>query len=341
MINPNESEEKLFCVITTIQAPTDCMETLSKQWPGEDGTIMIVGDSKGPFEYDLGKTTLFDIEEQRSSQWKLAGILPEKHYARKNLGYLRVISEGATTIFETDDDNEPNQDWVTRNRNCESARLSGSGWYNVYREYSDNNIWPRGYPLDEVLKTNNIERTSLGFSDSPLQQGLANGSPDVDAVWRLILDKDIQFSKGDSVRLSQGLWCPFNSQSTWWWKEAYPLMYLPSYCPFRMTDIWRSFVAQRCLWAMGYELTFHTAEMYQSRNPHDYMFDFKDEVPGYLRNEEIRDTLESLDLKAGKGSAIDNLYCCYEALVGIGLIPDTELPLVRAWIEDLKSLGVS
>lgn len=331
-------ENPIYCVITTIQSPTDCMRTLSEKWPESNGTIMIVGDSKGPFEYDLGKTTLYDIEQQRSSDWNLARILPEKHYARKNLGYLTVISKGAETIFETDDDNEPNDSWVVRNKQCESVLLSGKGWYNVYKEYSRDNIWPRGFPLDEVLKSPPVERGSKAFVNSPLQQGLANGSPDVDAVWRLVLDKDIQFSEGDSVRLDAGLWCPFNSQSTWWWKEAYPLMYLPSYCPFRMTDIWRSFVAQRCLWAMGFELTFHGAEVHQSRNPHDYMFDFKDEVPGYLRNEEIRRSLENLDLKSGVGNSFTNLFKCYEALVDIQVIPADELPLVEAWITDLQGL---
>jgi hypothetical protein len=331
----------LHCVITTIQSPTRCMEGLAARWPGADGSIWIVGDAKGPFSYDLSKTRLFDIEAQRGSPWQLAKNLPEKHYARKNLGYLEAINAGATCIFETDDDNTPIDSWVVRDRMAESHRLKGVGWYNVYRDFSDQKIWPRGLPLNHATATQQgIAREEVSMADSPLQQGLANGSPDVDAVWRLLLDQEITFHDAPSVRLARGLWCPFNSQSTWWWAPAFPLLYLPSYCPFRMTDIWRSFVAQRCLWELGFELVFHGAEMLQERNPHNPMHDFKDEVPGYLRNEEIRETLDGLLLERGPDGAAANLLRCYEALVAIDLIPASELPLVQAWIDDLRFLKV-
>ena len=54
----------------------------------------------------------------------------------------------------------------------------------------------------------------------------------------------------------------------------YPLLYLPAYCSFRMTDIWRSFVAQRIAWENGWRLLFHGPTMEQERNVHDLMKDF-------------------------------------------------------------------
>jgi hypothetical protein len=317
------------------------MRGLAARWPGDDGSILIVGDSKGPFSYELQKTRLLDIVEQRRSHWQLAKILPEKHYARKNLGYLEAIKAGASCIYETDDDNTPMDNWQVRDLHVASHRLIGSGWYNVYRDFSDAKIWPRGLPLNHATsEIQGMVREPMEIANSPLQQGLANGSPDVDAVWRLLMDEDITFNEGPSLRLSRGLWCPFNSQSTWWWPQAYPLLYLPSYCPFRMTDIWRSFVAQRCLWELGYELVFHGAEVLQQRNPHNPMDDFKDEVPGYLRNEDIRRVLDSLHLESGSESGAVNLRRCYEALVAVDVIPPTELPLLDAWIEDLRTLKV-
>ena len=118
--------------------------------------------------------------------------------------------------------------------------------------------------------------------------------------------------------------------------EAYPLMYLPSHVSFRMTDIWRSFVAQRCLWAAGYGVVFHGAEMFQDRNPHNLLLDFEQEIPGYLSNERIGQRLEKLRLAAGTAAVADNLYLCYEALSMEGIVPAQELPLVRAWIDDLE-----
>jgi hypothetical protein len=80
-------------------------------------------------------------------------------------------------------------------------------------------------------------------------------------------------------------WCPFNSQSTWFFKKAFPLMYLPCSCKHsECTDIWRSFIGQRCLWEIGEGVTFHSpSEVYQDRNEHDLLKDFEDEIPGYLQ----------------------------------------------------------
>ncbi|MCG8525503.1 MAG: STELLO glycosyltransferase family protein [Opitutales bacterium] len=335
----NNRHEKLFMVVTTIQAPTDCMVAFGKKWPGRKGSLLIVGDSKGPFEYSLPNSRLLSIEDQRRLDYNLAKILPEKHYARKNLGYLSAMEEGAAIIYETDDDNGPLDHWAIREIYIDGFSVNPGEWYNVYQDFSDEIIWPRGLPLNQVNQSHDsIIKTRIESVYCPLQQGLADHSPDVDAVWRLILDKDIRFADGESILLKKGTWCPFNSQSTWWWPEAYPLMYLPSLCPFRMTDIWRSFVAQRCLWELGYELVFHKSEVYQNRNPHDPMLDFKDEVSGYLRNQEIKDCLEALDLKSGDEYCCENLLMSYEALVKIGIVPEAELPLVEAWMNDIKTI---
>jgi hypothetical protein len=164
---------------------------------------------------------------------------------------------------------------------------------------------------------------------------LVDGSPDVDAVWRLIFDRPFRFQPGPSIALISGVWCPFNSQSTWWWPEAFPLLYLPSCCNFRLTDIWRSLVAQRCVWEWGGAVTFHASEVTQRRNKHNLMRDFQDELPGYLSNDRLRRILEDLPLEAGPDAAGNNLWRCYEALVSQGMFPKKELRLVRAWLEDL------
>jgi len=173
---------------------------------------------------------------------------------------------------------------------------------------------------------------------SPIQQGLADLSPDVDAVWRLVLDREIRFKAASSIALKPGVWCPFNSQSTWWWPDAYPLMYLPSFCTFRMTDIWRSFVAQRCLWEMGGMLSFQAADVVQRRNQHNLMRDFSDEIPGYMRNDELVKTLEDLSLERSREAVSSNMLRCYEALVRRDIFPAKELRLVRAWLKDLEGI---
>ena len=324
-------------VITTIQAPTPCVRRICERLSSDGIPLIVMGDKKGPFEYEMQGTELFTLSQQEKLPFSLAKNLPSCHYARKNLGYLVAMSRGCECIYETDDDNAPNGIWTPREEVTSAGTVNAKGWLNVYGLFTSENIWPRGLPLDRVR----APLPPVGKTQSvraPIQQGLANLSPDVDAVWRLILDKDFKFDDGPSVLLSRGVWCPFNSQTTWWWPSAYPLMYLPSFCPFRMTDIWRSFIAQRCLWEFADGVVFHHAEVDQERNFHNLMRDFADEVPGYLKNTQIMEILEGLTLKAGPENASGNLRKCYEALVAAKVFPETELPLVEAWIADVEKI---
>jgi len=116
---------------------------------------------------------------------------------------------------------------------------------------------------------------------------------------------------------------------------------LPSFVSFRMTDIWRSFIAQRCLWAMGHGVVFHSAEMFQDRNPHNLLRDFEQEVPGYLNNQKIREVLESTNLQSGADEVSANLHRCYVALIMAGLIPEKEMPLVEAWLNEIRAVVTS
>jgi hypothetical protein len=273
--------------------------------------------------------------------FSLSNLLPTNHYSRKNLGYLYAVAQGTKCIYESDDDNAPTSAWQPRDLMVNARQVEHKGWANVYRYFAKDFIWPRGMPLDAIKNGHglpNIDDCPTKEVCAPIQQGLADGAPDVDAIWRLLLDKEFHFENGPSIWLAPGTWCPFNSQSTWWWPEAYALMYLPSYCTFRMTDIWRGFVAQRCLWAMDKGLVFHAPEVFQERNAHDLMKDFEHEVPGYLGNSRIAELLDGLHLLPGDNNAGNNLGICYETLVANGFIPAEEMQLVRAWLDDIEAI---
>lgn len=330
---------RTFAVVTTIQPPTPSMERLAAVLAQAEIPLLAIGDRKGPAHFVLPQAELVSLADQAKLPFRLAGLLPVGHYARKNLGYLLAISRGAECLYETDDDNAPLEGWRPRALRVQGARRArANGWLNVYRLFGGGVLWPRGLPLDRIRSGGEEAIEGAIDLDAPIQQGLADGSPDVDAVWRLVLDQDVRFAPGAPVALTPGTWCPFNSQTTWWWPEAFPLLYLPSFCSFRMTDIWRSFVAQRCLWAMGRSLVFHGAEVVQERNVHRLMKDFEDEVPGYLGNAAIAERLAALPLEEGPGALAGNVLRCYEALVEGGWVGREELPLVRAWLEDLAGL---
>ena len=333
--------DRKFLVVTSISPANKVLRALADGARREDWEFLVIGDTKSPADFELAGAEFHSVEQQERSGFAFAKLCPTRHYARKNIGYLVAMQRGASIILETDDDNLPRDGfWFDRRLTATVPLLVTRRWVNVYRYFTDAIIWPRGLPLDE------IQSELPPFAElpqqeirCPIQQGLADENPDVDAIYRLVLPLPQNFRSDRRIALGSGSWCPFNSQNTAWWPEAFPLLYLPAYCSFRMTDIWRSFVAQRIAWVNRWSILFHEANVWQERNDHNLMRDFADEVPGYLNNRAIAAALDALDLAPGAEAMADNLRMCYQTLVSAGWIGAEELPLLDAWLDDLRSLS--
>ena len=328
-------------IVTSVAGPNAALRALAEGAIHAGHDFIVVGDARSPADFVLDGCRFLSIAAQLNTGLRLARLSPVGHYSRKNIGYLLAISEGARLIIETDDDNFPRPAFFKERLRRVSAPLSSAkGWVNVYRYFSDSNIWPRGLPLEKV-RVNPVPFESLPVAevDCPIQQGLTDENPDVDAIYRLVLPLPQTFRSDRRLALAKGSWCPFNSQNTAWWPAAYPLLYLPTHCSFRMTDIWRSFVAQRIAWENGWSVLCHGPTVWQERNEHNLMRDFADEVPGYLHNERIAHILEELPIEGGADAMTESLRRCYEALVRCEVIGAAELPLLDAWIADLDELN--
>lgn len=331
---------KIGLVVTTIQAPNPVMQALAAQAQANQAEFVVIGDRKSPPVFELEGADYYDLARQNQVLPEFSQALPVGHYARKNLGYLLALQRGCDWLVETDDDNFPLDNFfsLVRGDELRARRLrSESRWLNAYRYFSPSEpVWPRGYPLEKLAEDLPGKASEQWELERPvLVQGLADDNPDVDAVYRLTRPLPVNFDRqAAAISLESGLWCPFNSQNTWFRRDVATLCYLPSYCSFRMTDIWRSFVAQRCLWALGERLIFTAPSVRQERNEHNLLRDFADEVPGYLNNERI---VGALDACALKGEVRGDLRRCYEALVTLGVIPEKELALVDLWLAGLPT----
>ncbi|HWR41609.1 STELLO glycosyltransferase family protein [Sporomusa sp.] len=334
-------QNKVAIVVTSISNPNKVLKSIASGAVEHGYEFIVVGDTKSPSDFYIEGCKYVGIEDQVKSGLEFAAVCPTRHYARKNIGYLLAIRDGAKVIIETDDDNMPRNSFFSKRERLRSVHtLANANWVNVYRYFSDKLIWPRGLPLDAVHNSlPALDALPSNTVDCPIQQGLADENPDVDAIYRLILPLPQLFLREREIALGKNSWCPFNSQNTTWWSDAFPLLYLPAYCSFRMTDIWRSFVAQRIAWENGWHILFHDATVWQERNEHDLMNDFVDEIPGYTHNRRIAETLGSLSLQAGHKHILDNMRKCYEALVGIGVVGHDELRLLNAWLSDLVQIG--
>jgi hypothetical protein len=325
-------------IVTSISPPSPPLRALAAGCRAAGFRFLVVGDTKSPPDFALDGCDFLGIDAQRKSELAFARHCPIAHYARKNFGYLIAIRDGAQLIVETDDDNLPQDGFfAARERAQEVKVISGTGWTNVYGYFSDALIWPRGLPLSAVnAACPAYAALPMTIVDCPIQQGLADDNPDVDAIYRLLLPLPQKFRRDRRVALGPGAWCPFNSQNTAWWPDAFAMLYLPAHCSFRMTDIWRSFVAQRIAAANGWHILFTAPTARQERNAHDLMRDFSDELPGYLHNEAIRDALERTPVRSGVQEIPENLRRCYRALVNLAVIGPQELSLLDAWLSDLE-----
>jgi hypothetical protein len=328
-------------VVTSISPPNPVMQELASQSKTRGLSFFVIGDVPSPSDFSLDGCEFYSLERQKATGLAVAESMPVRRYSRKNIGYLLAMRNRSRLILETDDDNMPRGEfWDERKLRPSAKVVSGGGWRNVYAYFTEVDVWPRGFPLDAAReKPPQFEALPEAEVTCPIQQGLPDGDPDVDAIYRLLFPLSITFRIDRQIALKSGAWCPFNSQSTAWFPQAYPLLYLPSYCSFRMTDIWRSFVAQRIAWENDWSILFRGPDVFQDRNEHNLMRDFADEVPGYLHNRAIADGLAALTLKKGQEDLAGNLLICYEELVRSKWIDARELALIEAWTRDLAELG--
>jgi hypothetical protein len=336
-------QEKTSLVITSIAAPNKALKAYAEGCARPNYDFVMIGDVPSPADFHLDGCDFYSLARQRELPFKFSKNVPERHYSRKNIGYLLAIKNGAKVILETDDDNLPREEfWGERTMKYKAPRIEEKGWVNAYKYFSDRNIWPRGFALEDLgAELPSLDNATVESWNCPIQQGLADVAPDVDAIYRLINpnETDFTFEKKAEVVLGKNTWCPFNSQNTTWFPEAFPLLYLPSYCSFRMTDIWRSFIAQRILWTLDMNLLFHSSTVWQERNEHNILKDFEDEISGYLNNGQMCKVLGALDLAQGKENIFQNMVTCYKAMVENKWVDEKELLLLNDWIEDLKTLG--
>jgi len=320
-----------YIIITTINEKTEAIEKLEEY---KDWNIIIIGDKKSKHIKSGENLIYLSLEDQSKLGFEYEKICPENHYARKNIGYLFAIKNGAEIIYDTDDDNIPKQNWAIPSNTCNNNLRSNNKFVNIYKYFSEENIWPRGFPLDEINKPDDFELLKTDTKEIGVWQGLSDNEPDVDAIYRLTVDKKIVFNNRDAIYLEKNCFCPSNSQNTFWQKKAFPALYLPSTVSFRFTDILRGYIAQFILWKLDMVLGFTSATNLQDRNVHNLMKDFEEELECYLNIKQIIKAIESTKIKERTFLLKD----IYKNLVNAHFVEKKELMLIESWERDLERI---
>lgn len=330
-----KKDMKKFIVITSIFPPSLAVQKFSEM---NDWHLVVVGDKKTPKDWAYPKVTYLSIEQQSELGFQTFDVLPFDHYSRKNLGYLYAIQQGADLIADTDDDNIPYDYWPDINLNdCDVLKTVVSPRFpNIYKHFTSEHIWPRGFPLEEILEPSSIQYEHDPNRHIGVWQSLVDSDPDVDAIYRLTINKPITFGKREPIKLKRSIYSPFNSQNTIWFKSAFNFLLLPAYVSFRFTDILRSYIAQRCMWANDSYLAFGSANAYQDRNPHNFLADFESEISAYLNIKKITNILDSV---VDRDHPNELLLACYQALCDEGFTTQVEVNFCQAWIQDLRMIA--
>ena len=323
-----------WIVVTTIQYPTPALKKLAslKNWQ-----LVVLGDKKTPKDWHLDNCIYLDVEAQKQLPYNIIPHLPWNHYCKKKYGYLYAIEHGASIIYETDDDNIVLNDieYLPEKTTLDQV-MTQQNTINVYALFGQPNVWPRGYPLSKVTSPNNYSLSTTEMA-IPIQQGLVNGDPDVDAIFRLTHEHEISFDNRQPICLQPKTMCPFNTQNTLFHYRAFWGLLIPITTSFRVCDIWRGYWVQRLLWDIDASLCFLSPTAVQYRNQHDLLQDFSGELDLYLKTEKL---IEALNEWNSDAQFFDQrMKDLMNFLIKGDFFKVAEFDLVEAWIKDLQNLN--
>jgi len=272
---------KKTIVTTTINSPT---QALIKYISFSDWDLFIVGDLKTPHDkYEAlekahKNVTYLHPDFQDKEYKELSDAIGWNKIQRRTIGYLHVYKLGYDIIASVDDDNIPYDNWgkeIFINKEVDTH------YYNTENIVFDpisvtnyNNLWHRGYPIQN-LKSRLHNEIKIRKVVPQIQANFWNGDPDIDAFCRMEHGPCCIFDD-KYFPLSTNALYTFNQQNTIFSREI-----LKNYLalPFvgRMDDIWPAYYIS----AMGYNIVFHKATVFQDRNVQNLTKNLTDEFFGY------------------------------------------------------------
>ena len=372
---PRAKQTDLTCarwgVVTTIFEPSEAV----RRWLRMEGwCLVIVGDKKSPKVYDTRWTpgegndavVYLSPEDQKALDNEFVNALPWNNFGRKNVGFLYAIMHGATVIWDFDDDNML-KFWIPSAApegapSLSTAIPSSQGvetiqvlepynhsfpTYNPYPALGAPTLpsWPRGLPLSHIKLTechdSQIKTRDINHQSIAVLQSLAEHQPDVDAIYRITMPVPFLFNRSKETKpllVPKGVLTPYNAQATLHLQPSFWALLLPITVHGRVSDIWRSYFAQRLFWDVGLQVGFLPRPIVvQDRNPHSNLGDLDAERDLYQKSEHL---VEFLGKWEGKGrTLIERVEELWVALYERQYIEHADVLLLQRWLQALIDVG--
>ena len=361
-----------WAVVTTIFDPSEAIDRQSKLvgW-----CMVIVGDKKSPADYETGWTSgegnsdvvYLNPHAQEALRNPFVDALPWNHFSRKNVGYLYAVTHGAKVIWDFDDDNLF-KFWVPGAAPANSPSIDATlaafetasvttlhpdhhtfPTYNPYPSLGAPSMpsWPRGLPLNHVKKPESYNATlvprTIDSKAIAVLQSLADLQPDVDAIYRLIMPIPFNFKRSTETKpviVPEGVMTPYNAQATLHFKPGFWALLLPITVHGRVSDIWRSYFAQRLFWDVGLRLGFAARPLVmQDRNSHNILGDLNAEEDLYQKSEFLVKFL--ISWKSSAPTLVERIEQLWVALYERQYIELRDVQIVQLWLRSLVDSGYS
>jgi hypothetical protein len=266
-------------VCTTINAPTPAIKKFDSM---KDWVLVVVGDQKTPTDYKLNNGIYLSPSDQVKMNKALSDEIGWNCIQRRNFGFLWAHDNKAKVIAVVDDDNIPYEDtWGSEllvDKNILSTEYSSNSIaFDPISVTNYPDLWHRGFPL-QLLAGRNFKSLGIKSITPKVQADFWNGDPDIDAICRLEHAPNCQFDDTTFPFHSKAI-SPFNSQNTFLSKDILQDYFLFPHIG-RMDDIWAAFYIQ----ALGHQVVYSKASVFQDRNEHDLIKDMKNEYLGYENN---------------------------------------------------------
>ncbi len=361
---------KFWAVMTTIFEPSD---SVRRQVKLNNWCLVVVADKKTPEKYETGwipgegndRVVYLSLKTQESMHGAFVQSIPWNHFGRKNIGYLFAIKHGATTIWDFDDDNmlkfwlpgaapdgAPSIYTAIPAKDVESIEAiepQGHNWptYNPYPVLGAPTLpsWPRGIPLSDIKEprcnTSGTKTVTLKTESIAVLQSLADFQPDVDAIYRITMPIPFSFKRTTETKplmVPTGVLTPYNAQATLHFQPSFYALFLPITVNGRVSDIWRSYFAQRLFWDTGHKFGFVARPLVvQDRNPHSNLGDLEAERGLYQKSKQL---VQFLGSWRGNGKTIvERMEELFIALYERQYIEEYDVKVMQLWLQSLIDAG--
>jgi hypothetical protein len=291
---------KRFIVTTTINEPTEATLKFCKIADTKNWTFVVVGDTKTPhnsyrkLEKDYQNMIYLSPDQQDVLYPELSEIIGWRTIQRRNVGFVYAYRQGADVVATVDDDNIPYDNWgnnlyVGQEVEVDLYENISSPYFDPISPTNHNDLWHRGYPIEDLSFKNNIEYKGKTKRKVLVQADFWDGDPDIDAICRLSKKSIVKFNKFEPFCSNQ--LAPFNSQNTFLAREVIPYYTVLPYTG-RMDDIWGSYILQ---YYFPNSVIYNQATVYQDRNVQDLVTNLENEIIGYRNTYKLLGNLENFE----------------------------------------------